>query len=704
MADTITTRYKETGLDEQEKNLKSLEKQAKKTDGTIEKGQKNVVEGQKKIAKGQNSLISGFKKLGGVLAAAFATVQISAFVTEAINLAAAAEPIERAFKRLDNPLLLAQLRKAVKGTVSDVELMKQAVKASNFKLDLTQLADLFEFAKIRANETGESVDFLVDSIVVGIGRKSPLILDNLGISAIALKDKLNGVSVAAASIGEVTEAVGAIAREELEKMGKVSETTADKIDALNAQWDNMQIAIGKRLIPVVDFLIDKFQEWIDLLADPEAELQAERFDKFRASLKGLSDERVEITIGLITAKLIDQREQFGRLERRLATFTELQIIASDALTKEKEILEDLNKDIKENAELLEIAERALKDYGKGTDDDTKKTIDFKKALRDLEIQLERIRDAGRAAKLDFAAGVEEAIDLTEKQASVAAGLAEEGRTQAQKDADEADRISDKQNIKFFEDIEKKKLAQEKLALEQIGQQQDILNNAIAIAGQIDNINQIVSNNKIANLQAELETGKISEEAFLEEKKRIEQESFRVSKAISIATAVVNTAVAVTKALGTAPPLNIPLAISTGLLGAAEIAAISAQQPPQFAKGTESAPGGLALVGEKGPEFTYLPKGAQVFSNQKTMENEGIFAAIHRNKLEPFIHEKYILPYLVKQQGNVAENMVASMGINGIDYTPLFKKGMRNDDKNTATLTKALSKSRDEAYFNNRYRS
>ena len=37
---------------------------------------------------------------------------------------------------------------------------------------------------------------------------------------------------------------------------------------------------------------------------------------------------------------------------------------------------------------------------------------------------------------------------------------------------------------------------------------------------------------------------------------------------------------------------------------------------QFASGTDSAPGGFAMVGEKGPEIMYVPRGAQITPNHK----------------------------------------------------------------------------------------
>jgi hypothetical protein len=116
---------------------------------------------------------------------------------------------------------LETLRKATRGLVSDLELMKVTVQAGNFGIPIEQMGKLLEFATKRAAETGQSVDYLVNSIVTGIGRKSPLILDNLGISAVRLKEKFGGVAIEAQSIADVAQAVGDIAAEEMGKMGSL---------------------------------------------------------------------------------------------------------------------------------------------------------------------------------------------------------------------------------------------------------------------------------------------------------------------------------------------------------------------------------------------------------------------------------------------------------------------------------------------------
>jgi len=183
--------------------------------------------------------------LAGV-AAGFSALAIGNFVLDVSKLAGEAEGVRAAFEKLPQSIKLMQdLKAATSGTVSELDLMKRSVMAANFGISLEALPKLLEFAAVRAKQTGQSVDYLVDSIVTGIGRKSKLILDNLGISAVALDQALGGASTAAASVGDVAEAVGKIAAAELENMGKMSENASTKMERLSANWVNLKVAIGE---------------------------------------------------------------------------------------------------------------------------------------------------------------------------------------------------------------------------------------------------------------------------------------------------------------------------------------------------------------------------------------------------------------------------------------------------------------------------
>ncbi len=184
------------------------------------------------------------KSLMGV-AAGFSALKVAEFALDVSKLAGEAEGVRAAFDKLPNSVqLMSNLKEATKGTVSELELMKRAVMASNFDISLEALPRLLEFAAVRAKQTGQSVDYLVDSIVTGIGRKSKLILDNLGISAVQLTEALGGASTASSSIAEVADAVGKIAEEALGKMGSLSENNSTKLERLAASWINVKVAIG----------------------------------------------------------------------------------------------------------------------------------------------------------------------------------------------------------------------------------------------------------------------------------------------------------------------------------------------------------------------------------------------------------------------------------------------------------------------------
>ena len=304
--------------------LKNLDKLANKVN-KIDDERKKTQAGFKDMS---SSLASSFSKVGAAIGIAFGTQQIVDFGKEAVKLAAKAEGVERAFKRIGSQGLLNDLRAATRGTVSDLQLMQRAVQASNFKLPLEQLAGLLKFASARARETGEDVDYLVNSIVLGIGRKSPLILDNLGISAVELRERLKGVGVEATSVADIAKIVGDIASEELEKMGDQADTSADKIAQIGVAFENMQVKAGKAINDVANQLVKlgekqgiiesdtPFRKQIELTMeyatavrnaateikkDRESEIRAlEQVNDKDAAIQKLKEDRINLLKGLET--------------------------------------------------------------------------------------------------------------------------------------------------------------------------------------------------------------------------------------------------------------------------------------------------------------------------------------------------------------------------------------------------------------------
>lgn len=169
--------------------------------------------------------------------------EIKDCISEGIELARQGEGIRIAFERLGRGEILQGLREATHGTVTDIELMKAAVKFNDFQLPLEELGTMLAFAQQKAKDTGQSVDFMVESIVTGLGRKSLMILDNLGLSASEIKEKM-------AETGDMTKAVGQIIREQMAKAGEYVETAADKAAQANVSLQNKMEELGRKFSPV----------------------------------------------------------------------------------------------------------------------------------------------------------------------------------------------------------------------------------------------------------------------------------------------------------------------------------------------------------------------------------------------------------------------------------------------------------------------
>lgn len=177
------------------------------------------------------------------------------FVAEAaevgMEMAETSDGVTKAFKDMNQPDLLDNLRKATKGTVNDVQLMTAAVQAKDFRIPLEDLGKYLQFAQLKAQQTGQSVDYMTNSIVTGLGRKSPMILDNLGISAAEISEKTK-------ETGDFMKAVASIVDNQLAEAGDTYISAADKAAQKTAEWENAQRRLGEQLLPIKESYDDFF--------------------------------------------------------------------------------------------------------------------------------------------------------------------------------------------------------------------------------------------------------------------------------------------------------------------------------------------------------------------------------------------------------------------------------------------------------------
>jgi len=294
----------------------------------VSKSTKTTADSIGQAAKGIGNLYTGVKLF---LAAGLLKETVNTAL-EMAKLSGNVEGVTRAFTRKfpEATRLLFELRDATKGTVTDFELMQRTLQATNLGVEVSKLPILFQFAAARAQQTGESVDYLVDSIVRGIGRKSILVLDNLGLSATRLKEQFHGASLASQSVAEVTAGVAEIAKQELQKMGGYAETAATKVDQLTTSWSELKKEISQTATQDGG-LIDQFKGFVDsfeALAEAQrrgisvSELYQERMRELEAQQRLTRFENTALT-GSQEENIATTEAEIQRLTRSVGAWAAL---------------------------------------------------------------------------------------------------------------------------------------------------------------------------------------------------------------------------------------------------------------------------------------------------------------------------------------------------------------------------------------------
>lgn len=275
------------------------------------------VEGSGKAATRASTSFFNLNNIIGTVFSVHVIRRIGQMALDMARLQGNTEGVGRAFRRAipNADAMMQRLREATHGTVTDLELMQRTLRAANLGIPIEQFGTLLEFATIRAQQTGESVDYLIDSIVTGLGRKSTRVIDNLGISALRVKEALGGLSLEAASVGQVTEAVIKIANEEMEKMGGFVANAATQVGQLEVAWNSLMTEIAESApfeegLSLIREYLDSFQLLI------EAQNRGVSVDEV------LADRRRK-HLALLEAETFLQRKLTGDREKDIAFLEEL---------------------------------------------------------------------------------------------------------------------------------------------------------------------------------------------------------------------------------------------------------------------------------------------------------------------------------------------------------------------------------------------
>lgn len=182
-------------------------------------------------------------------------------------------------------ILLGDLRTAARGTVSDMALMRQAnVALAGASRQVAEalgqnggLAGLMEIARAQAKATGQDVDFLFQSLVTGIKRSSPPLIDNTGL--VLSIGEANAAY--AASIGKTVDqltaeekqiallnATLAAGKMAVDSYGQGQLTAAERMAQMNTTITNLMDGLAMAVQPLYELLLAVGNTILNVIAWP----------------------------------------------------------------------------------------------------------------------------------------------------------------------------------------------------------------------------------------------------------------------------------------------------------------------------------------------------------------------------------------------------------------------------------------------------
>ena len=193
--------------------------------------------------------------------------QVYDFSKEGASLDRLGQASGLVFKQMGGDIneAVAAIEKASLGTVSSYDAMAAASRAAmlNVTTDADELGQLMEIAAFRGRAMGISSTQAFNDMVTGIGRASPLILDNLGIIT-------KGWAEEASAAGEAYDAQFILNKvmeqggQQLKEVGGLAEDTAASFEQFETQaknaFDTLKVEAGQSLAPFVGKLAEAWEE------------------------------------------------------------------------------------------------------------------------------------------------------------------------------------------------------------------------------------------------------------------------------------------------------------------------------------------------------------------------------------------------------------------------------------------------------------
>lgn len=559
--------------------------------------------------------------------------------------------------------VINKLKEVSGGTISNAKLVETANRtmALNVTQDLDKMAEMLEVARFRAKIMGTDTEEAFSDMATGIGRMSPLILDNLGFITKGWAEEAKAAGVAYDQqflLNKILEQ----GKEQMKLAGDISEDSTDRLQKFNASLDNLALKIGEAVIPALNLVLDKIQPVVDWMTGLDKKTIAltaalvvavPLVGAFGLALGPIAGvvAGVAAAFGVATIAM----KNFGTAEERLADIQdkikkkarEFNEIQKEGVFRKQKRLEKIAKEIEELKKERDITEQLIqkqKDLEEQMDAANKKREAAQKAMK-LKDQQDKIKALNEEMDIwDKIAGSITGLNkkliqngnisdsVFKKIKSVAGGM-QVAISQAQEMLGTFIQFvqqSAQQEIDMLTAQKEQRIAIIDAELQAKLEAEGLKEETVVERLQRELDEAVLTGDRVAITEAENAVKKAEiEEQYLNMKSQAEKEyerrvldikkdAFEKEKKLKMIQIIIAGALASMQAFAQLGPIGGAIAtVAIAIAQTAQLAVVASQKFPAYAKGTDFASGGPSLVGEKGPEIVNLPQGAQVVPNDIT---------------------------------------------------------------------------------------
>lgn len=233
--------------------------------------------------------------------------------------------------------MLSDLKAASGGMIADTDLMLAANRAMMLGVadSSAEMAQLLEVAAVRGRAMGLSTSQAFNDLVTGLGRMSPLILDNLGI----VTGGEAVFSAYAASIGKTADALTDAERKQA-LFNKVvastdlsGEVIVSQFERMDAAIQNAKTALGELFGPAIaqmaQSLADSVTEVTDAITTDKIEAAQKNLWEFGNTVLELSQKLQDLNALSAVTELGGDANQFATIQEDIRATTDMLLVYVD---------------------------------------------------------------------------------------------------------------------------------------------------------------------------------------------------------------------------------------------------------------------------------------------------------------------------------------------------------------------------------------